>query len=126
MITRDDINALCAGLPAVTHVVQWGGSDVWKVGGKVFAIISWARKDGKPIERPAVSFKVSELSYEILREQPASGLPLISLRAASPGYRCMTSLAWKPRNWVPISRTAPAGGSGADQESRKSLGILTE
>ncbi len=27
-----------ASLPATPHVVQWGGSDVWKVGGKVFAI----------------------------------------------------------------------------------------
>ncbi len=25
-------------LPATTHVVQWGGAHVWKVGGKVFAV----------------------------------------------------------------------------------------
>ena len=37
-MTHDEFNAFCASLPAVTHVVQWGGSDVWKVGGKVFAI----------------------------------------------------------------------------------------
>ena len=33
-------NAFCASLPATSHVVQWGGADVWKVGGKVFALES--------------------------------------------------------------------------------------
>ena len=31
-------NRFCKKLPATTYVVQWGGSHVWKVGGKVFAI----------------------------------------------------------------------------------------
>ena len=31
----------CAALPATSHVVQWGGSHVWKVGGKLFAIGGW-------------------------------------------------------------------------------------
>lgn len=35
---QDEYNTFCAMLPATSHVVQWGGSDVWKVGGKVFAI----------------------------------------------------------------------------------------
>jgi predicted DNA-binding protein (MmcQ/YjbR family) len=34
LMTCDDYNAFCASLPATTHVVQWGGSHVWKVGGK--------------------------------------------------------------------------------------------
>ena len=41
-MTRDEFNAFCGGLPAATHVVQWGGSDVWKVGGKMFAVCGWA------------------------------------------------------------------------------------
>ncbi|QCO55124.1 MmcQ/YjbR family DNA-binding protein [Pseudorhodobacter turbinis] len=53
---RDQINAFCRALPATTHVVQWGGSDVWKVGGKVFAIVS----------AEGVSFKTSELMFEVL------------------------------------------------------------
>jgi predicted DNA-binding protein (MmcQ/YjbR family) len=61
---HDDYNAFCGKLPATSHVVQWGGSHVWKVGGKVFAVGS--SRDGKP----AYSFKVSELAYEILRDQP--------------------------------------------------------
>ena len=64
-MTYDEFNAFCAGLTATSHVVQWGGADVWKVGGKVFAIGGW--EEGV---EPRFTFKTSELSYEILREQP--------------------------------------------------------
>jgi len=40
-VTRDEFNAFCGGMTATTHVVQWGNADVWKVGGKVFAICGW-------------------------------------------------------------------------------------
>jgi predicted DNA-binding protein (MmcQ/YjbR family) len=63
-MTRDALNAFCRTLPVTTHVVQWGESDVWKVGGKVFAIIG-----GTP-GQPTVSFKVSEIAYDVLKEQP--------------------------------------------------------
>jgi predicted DNA-binding protein (MmcQ/YjbR family) len=39
-MTYEEFNAFCRALPATTYVVQWGGSHVWKVGGKVFAIAS--------------------------------------------------------------------------------------
>ena len=61
----DDYNEFCAALLATTHVVQWGDAHVWKVGGKVFAIAGWS--DG---EDPFVTFKCSEVAYEVLREQP--------------------------------------------------------
>ena len=64
-MTLDQYNDFCSKLTATTHVVQWGGAHVWKVGGKVFAIAGWNKGQGF-----AVSFKVSELSYDILREQP--------------------------------------------------------
>lgn len=66
-MTLDEYNAFCASLPATTHVVQWGGSHVWKVGGKVFAIGGWSDGDGVEI---AVTFKCSEIAYDILKEQP--------------------------------------------------------
>ena len=37
-MTYKEYNAFCKSLPATTYVMQWGGSHVWKVGGKVFAI----------------------------------------------------------------------------------------
>jgi predicted DNA-binding protein (MmcQ/YjbR family) len=63
-LTHDEYNAFCGALPATTYVNQWGGAHVWKVGGKVFAIGGWA--DGEP----AYTFKVSDISFEILRDQP--------------------------------------------------------
>ena len=64
-MTYDQFNAFCRGLKATSHVVQWGGSDVWKVGGKVFAIGGW--DDGGA---PRFTFKVSEIAYEMLRQEP--------------------------------------------------------
>jgi len=65
-MTLDEYNAFCAGLPATTYVVQWGGAHVWKVGGKVFAICGWS--DDERVA--AVTFKVSALTFEILQQMP--------------------------------------------------------
>lgn len=61
-MTRDEFNAFCGGLPHTTHVVQWGNSDVWKVGGKLFAVCGWSDDD-----RPAFTFKVTPMVFEIMR-----------------------------------------------------------
>jgi predicted DNA-binding protein (MmcQ/YjbR family) len=61
----DDYNTFCATLPAISHVVQWGNAHVWKVGSKIFAIGGW--NDG---DRLFVTFKVSDLAFDILKEQP--------------------------------------------------------
>jgi len=64
LMTLDEYNAHCAGLPHATHVVQWGESHVWKVGGKVFAIASaWHTSS----EAPYVTFKTSDMSFEMLK-----------------------------------------------------------
>ncbi len=63
-MTYEEFNAFCGALPATSHVVQWGGSHVWKVGGKVFAIGGWGDAE------PGITFKVTEIAYEILRDQP--------------------------------------------------------
>ena len=64
-MTLDEYNDFCASLTATSRVVQWGGSHVWKVGGKVFAIAGWGDEDFF-----AVTFKVTPLSFEVLQEQP--------------------------------------------------------
>jgi predicted DNA-binding protein (MmcQ/YjbR family) len=63
-MTYDEFNAFCRALPATTYVMQWGGSHVWKVGGKVFAIGGWSD------DEPRFTFKTSDLSYELLKDQP--------------------------------------------------------
>lgn len=62
--TQKRYNAFCASLPAATHVVQWGGHDVWKVGGKVFAI------GGGDADVLRASFKVTPIAFEMLKETP--------------------------------------------------------
>ena len=56
-MTLEVVEAIAMALPAATKVVQWGGSDVYKVGGKVFAIGGLSG---------GLSFKVSEIGFEVL------------------------------------------------------------
>ncbi|MDB6062736.1 MAG: hypothetical protein JWM78_2839 [Verrucomicrobiaceae bacterium] len=69
-MTRDQFNDFCRALPATSRVVQWSDSDVWKVGGKVFAIAA-----GQHSAKPTFSFKTSVNNFEILRDQPSFGPP---------------------------------------------------
>ena len=69
-MTREEIEACALGLPAATKVVQWGGSDVYKVGGKVFAICGLAG---------GLSFKVSPIGFEVLTSGgPARQAPYLA------------------------------------------------
>tara|TARA_R110002073_G_scaffold41485_1_gene117190 strand:+ start:44 stop:397 length:354 start_codon:yes stop_codon:yes gene_type:complete len=79
-MTREEFNTFCAALPQTTHVVQWGNADVWKIGGKVFAIGGWAKK------RDAFTFKVTELAFEVLSD--------------SPGLRPAPYLASRGMKWI--------------------------
>ena len=58
-MTREEVEALAMALPAATKVVQWGGADVYKVGGKVFAICGLAG---------GLSFKVTEIGFMVLTD----------------------------------------------------------
>lgn len=80
-MTYDEFNDYCRALPASTHVVQWGNSDVWKVGGKVFAIGGWQKS-----EQPAFTFKTDDLDFEILKDQP--------------GFRPAPYLASRGMKWI--------------------------
>ena len=64
-MTAAEFNIFCATLPHAHHVVQWGGADVWKIGGKVFAIGGWNES-----EALCVSFKCSDISFQMLKVQP--------------------------------------------------------
>ncbi|MBV9510648.1 MAG: MmcQ/YjbR family DNA-binding protein [Caulobacteraceae bacterium] len=62
-------DAFCRSLPAATHVNQWGGSEVYKVGGKIFAIAAAFGSDRGQDAGPAYTFKASDMAYELLIEQ---------------------------------------------------------
>lgn len=61
----DAYNQFCASLPHSSHVVQWGGAHVWKVGGKVFAIGRWDGPDSA-----GITFKCSPMSFTMLKDAP--------------------------------------------------------
>nr|WP_321455077.1 MmcQ/YjbR family DNA-binding protein [uncultured Cohaesibacter sp.] len=65
-MTREEFDAHCASFHHATNVVQWGGCSVWKIGGKIFALCSAESKSGEPGK---ISFKCSDIAYEILREE---------------------------------------------------------
>jgi predicted DNA-binding protein (MmcQ/YjbR family) len=60
----DAYNAFCASLPHSTHVIQWGGSHVWKIGTKVYAIA--VLDTGREL---AFTFKCSQMSFDLLKTQ---------------------------------------------------------
>lgn len=77
-MNEKQFNAFCKKLPATTYVKQWGESHVWKVGGKVFAIGGWEDSDEDEF---AVSFKVSDMNFEILQDRPGlRGAPYLASR----------------------------------------------
>lgn len=92
---RERFNQFCAGLKATSHVVQWGNSEVWKVGGKVFAICGWAQ------DVDAFTFKVTPLAYEVLSDMP--------------GLRPAPYLASRGMKW--IQHYAPPGLSDTELEA---------
>ena len=88
-MTRDEFNAFCGGLKATTHVVQWGNSDVWKVGGKLFALCGWYEGG------PAFTFKVGEIAFEVLGD--------------APGIRPAPYLASRGMKWLQVYDVTPLG-----------------
>lgn len=62
-LTLREFNFFCKSMPGATFVEQWGGAQVWKVGGKVFAI-AWFGKG----HEPGITFKVSDIGWEVLRD----------------------------------------------------------
>lgn len=95
-MTYDEFNQFCGSLPVTTHVVQWGDSQVWKVGGKVFAIGGWNKDGGVP----AFTFKTSDLNYDFLSNKE--------------GYRPAPYLASRGMKWIQQFE----GSSELDEELR--------
>lgn len=85
LMTRAEFNAFCATLKATSHVVQWGNSDVWKVGDKVFALCGW--NDGED----AFTFKVGDIAFEVLGSEP--------------GIRPAPYLASRGMKWLQVYKT---------------------
>ena len=53
------LDKFCRSLPGATMSIQWGDHQVYKVGGKMFAVLSG---------RGTVSFKANDVAFEMLVE----------------------------------------------------------
>jgi predicted DNA-binding protein (MmcQ/YjbR family) len=63
-MTYEQIKAHCLSLPGATLSIQWGADRVFKVGGKMFAVL------GPPEAKPhTLSFKASDDSFHILTQE---------------------------------------------------------
>lgn len=69
--------------------MQWGGAHVWKIGGKVFALGSVNK-----LGQPAYSFKVSDLHFELLKDEP--------------GYRGAPYMASRGMKWIQADADVPS------------------
>lgn len=106
-MTLDEFNAFCGSLPHATHVVQWGGAHVWKVGGKLFAVM-WDGDD----RNAGITFKPTPMSYDLLADQP--------------GLRPAPYLASRGIKW--LQRTSDETLSDADLKLylRQAYGLVWE
>ena len=104
-MTRDDYNAFCKNLPQTTHVRQWGNSDVWKVGGKLFAVCGWTDDDA-----PGFTFKVSPLVFEVLGSEP--------------GIRPAPYLASRGMKWLQVYNNDTLSDAGICEQIKASYDMI--
>jgi predicted DNA-binding protein (MmcQ/YjbR family) len=105
-VNLDQYNKFCEALQGVSHVVQWGDAHVWKVGGKVFAIGGWSKSKDL-----AVSFKVSENHFNLLKDQS--------------GFRPAPYLASRNMKWIQQVDTSKARESELKYYIKESYRIVS-
>jgi predicted DNA-binding protein (MmcQ/YjbR family) len=116
---HDDIEKFLLDLPHATLTVQWGNDRVFKIAGKMFAVVGMDEKR-KP---HGISFKTSEESFRILTELPG-------IKPAP--YLARASWVWldKPTRLKAnelkayLARAHAIVASGLPKKTQKELGLL--
>ncbi|HBH91191.1 MmcQ/YjbR family DNA-binding protein [Ponticaulis sp.] len=122
-MTLDEYNAFCDSLPHTTHVVQWGGSHVWKIGGKVFAIGGADAQN--TLDR--CSFKISRMGFDILKEQPGlQGAPHLASRGMSWIQRTTDETMSDEELLSYIRDSYTIVSRGLTKKLQRELGLLSE
>jgi predicted DNA-binding protein (MmcQ/YjbR family) len=119
-VDLDAYNRFCATLTAATHQIQWGDHDVWKVGGKVFAIAGQS-----PDGVFTCTFKVEPMHFDMLCESPG-------LRPAP--YLASRGLTWVQSHQADViadsvleaylARSHAIVGAGLSKKQQVALGLL--
>ena len=117
MMRHAEIEKFCLALKAATLVVQWGDSRVFKVGGKVFALLSAITE--KPHQ---LWFKVTEDSFEILTQDP---LILQAPYFAKRKWVCVTRLGTLTAKEMKayLTRSHALVAAGLPKKARTELGL---
>jgi predicted DNA-binding protein (MmcQ/YjbR family) len=116
-MTYAQVKAYCLSLPGATLSIQWGADHVFKVGGKMFAVL------GPPEQKPhTLSFKTSDESFHILTQENGI-VPAPYLARAHwvmlENLRVLKSTELKAY----LSRAHGRIASGLPRKTRASLGI---
>jgi len=104
-LTLDEYNRFCKLLEHSTHVVQWGGAHVWKIGGKVYAIAGW--NEGEEL---AVTFKCSDMAFEVMQ--------------SAQGVRPAPYLASRGMKWLQRTRAAAISDRDLKDYIRQSYALV--
>ena len=62
-MTRAALDKFCRSLPGAAMSVQWGDHQVYKIGGKMFAVTSGPKSRGGTL-----SFKANDVAFEMLTQ----------------------------------------------------------
>jgi predicted DNA-binding protein (MmcQ/YjbR family) len=113
LITRAEAHALAMAFPAATHVQLWGKTEVYKVGGKVFATVGLGGE--------GLSVKVSPIGWEVLTgDGPGRQAPYFARR-----HWAMVELddltKEEAQNWIGASYDQVV--SKLTKAARKDLGL---
>lgn len=119
-MTRDDFDAFCRSLPHTTHVVQWGGASVWKIGDKVFAIAGW-QEEGDPF----VTFKVTPMTFDVLKDEPGCRpAPYLASRGMS-WIQCMDHRTLSEDDLKAyLTESYRLVGAGLSKTKQRALGLV--
>jgi predicted DNA-binding protein (MmcQ/YjbR family) len=116
-MTYAEIEKFCLSLPGATRSIQWGADRVYKVGGKMFAIM------GPPEMRPqTLSFKAGADSFAILTEAKNIVPAPYLARAQWVNLQKLDALSTKELKAY-LARAHTIVASGLSKKKRIELGI---
>ncbi|HEY7976790.1 MAG TPA: MmcQ/YjbR family DNA-binding protein [Rhizomicrobium sp.] len=116
-MTYNEVGKFLKALKHATMVVQWGDHHVYKIGGKVFAIVG-----GSGDAEPGLTFKAGETSFEILTQQ--KGIIPAPYMARNKWVKLETLSALKDSELKAyLKRSYDMIAAGLTKKLRASLGI---
>jgi predicted DNA-binding protein (MmcQ/YjbR family) len=112
-VSPEAFEAAALALPATEKVIQWGGADVYKVGGRVFAIANLAG---------GLSIKVSDIAYAVLVETGRARPAPYLARAKWVAFEALEDLgAEEVRGWLAAAHALVA--AKLTRKARAELGL---